>query len=381
MSASENQKGVALVYIAVTIALLAILLAVAVDVAWIAHARNQAQAAVDAAALSGAAAIPHYLTDDTHPTDRIDTMAGAFNAPNVGNPSVINAVVGMDPDIQPADLTLMTYVMRDNGANELIDPPDIESTNTVRVSKAYSVPLLLGGLLGIPNWDIGVRASAMLGGPGCFTPDFPVVLVDCSMLPVEDCVSDDDSDCGLCEPTRCVETEIVLAINSSSREDNAAFWTYMTSQHDDHCQEEDRNCREEADASECRAMVDEDHAEEDKYPYSEICAGQTVNLINGTVASCLQKIATACDADADGVCATTLRKTVPVIACENLPENNNMNQSAAVMGFARIAITRVLDSGSDKSIAFRLICDEQADDATGGGRFCGLWSESPILVE
>ena len=147
------------------------MLALAFDIGRIAHARSEAQAAVDAAALSAAAAIPHYRNsngaDDTH----VSSLLQAFN----GTSSSSNKVMQGDPTVT---LTNMSYVSYQGGV--IVNPaPTVDDTDGVRVTRTYNVPHIMSRVFGTNGTDISVSGTAIIGAPPCMDPDIPLTLVVC----------------------------------------------------------------------------------------------------------------------------------------------------------------------------------------------------------
>src|SRR5713226_4621208 len=102
MKVSHNEHGVAIIYVTLFLMILGILFfALGVDVGWMAYIRSQGQAAVDAAALSGAAGIPHYNNTTPPDNSKISSLVAAPNNTVLGQTlsfSTNGEICGCDPN-------------------------------------------------------------------------------------------------------------------------------------------------------------------------------------------------------------------------------------------------------------------------------------------
>lgn len=334
-------RGSVIVYVAFLLPVIALLVAIALNVGTLVSARSQAQSAVDAAALSAVAGLPRYnLTSDKA---AVITLAQAFNGSAQANDA--NTVLNGDLQINASDIEYKEY-----STGQLKDATSAQQTNAVQVSKEFTVPMFLKGIVRKSDWKIRLSATAVLGGPGCMTPALPFALIDCSNT---------HSGSGVCSSLNC-NKEVNLVISNPTQADSAAFFTFDGSP---------------SNASACKSMVED--PEENKF----ICAGSKIELNNGTIASCLADVAQQCTARNCSP-ANPWVVNLPVIDCEQLSATgSNPVQSALVSGFARVGINSVSNQGSSKSIGMVLLCGVQSNVAVGGGKNCGTYALGPILVE
>lgn len=355
------QQGVVLPFIAFMACGLILFIALVIDIGWIAHVRSQAQSAVDAAALSGAAAIPHYLSN-AHSRTNIEKMAMAFNG-SASN-SMTNIVAASNPAITSGDIALKEFDYETGSISTPAAPGDV---NAVQVTKNYRVPLFLGQMQGIFTWDISATATASLTGPACLPPNYPLALVDCGLLPA--CTSGSTAaDCSFCEAARCTgEIQFTVAVNEGSQGNTAGFWAY------------DSSIDQSVNADLCRQRV-LDRTTEGAYP--RLCAGDGIQLLGGTVQSCLNEMALDCQADGTThVCANPLTVHIPVFECNDIAgQSYNVNQIAYVNGFVKIRIDK-MKTTTPRSMTFSILCNSFLSGSSGGGPFCGTWAGGANLVQ
>lgn len=175
----ERQRGsIALFFLLFLIPLLSFG-ALAIDVAWVAIARNQLQNAADAAALAGADAM-------------MSPSGGALNWSQAA--SAANGVIAQN---SAAGAALSSGTVATGYWNMTRSPAGMQATTItpgaydvpavqVTVSRAPgvnggSIPLLLGGLLGIPGASGSATAVAVLAAPGGVAAGglFPVAIDQC----------------------------------------------------------------------------------------------------------------------------------------------------------------------------------------------------------
>ncbi|RQR66649.1 pilus assembly protein TadE [Burkholderia sp. Bp9126] len=153
--------------------------ALAIDVAWVAIARNQLQNAADAAALAGADAM-------------MSPSGGALNWSQAA--SAANGVIAQN---SAAGTALASGTVATGYWNMTRSPAGMQATTItpgsydvpavqVTVSRAPgvnggSIPLLLGGLLGIPGASGSATAVAVLAAPGGVAAGglFPIAIDQC----------------------------------------------------------------------------------------------------------------------------------------------------------------------------------------------------------
>lgn len=362
MEICRFQQGVVLPLIALMAFGLILFVALVIDIGWIAHVRNQAQSAVDASALSGAAAIPHYL-GNAHSRTNIEKMAMAFNGS--ARNSMSNIVASSSPDIRRSDITLKKF---DYETGSISDPSAPGDVNAVQVTKIYRVPLFLSHLQGIPTWNISATATAVLTGPACLTPNYPLALVDCGLLPACE-EGSTAANCSICRSARCAgEIKFTVAINEGSQGNTAGFWAY------------DSNIDQSANADLCADRVSDRSLQS---TYHELCAGDAIQLLGGTVQSCLNKMELDCQADRsnDYLCANPITVNIPVFECGDISSQSyNINQDAYVNAFIKIRIDRIKNT-VPRSMTFAILCNNHLPGTPGGGPFCGAWAGGANLAQ
>ena len=345
-SINNNESGAIMVFVAVTVGAIILLLMFAIDYGWMSYSRNRAQAAVDAAALAGAAGLPDYNVDGSEAV--VDSLVQQFNGfdPSLGS----NTVVKGDPMLSIDQVQFMNY--SDGVLNPAVTYTD---ANGVRVTQQYRVPLFFANYLKIPDWEFSVKATAVLGGPGCIEVTLPMALINSELpTPIDMC----DLPCG---------TDEVRAVLSDSTQDTAGWFSPPGS----------RNTN----ANHCRP------------PYDTIllCAGDIIPMMNGVVSSCVNALETQCDnwVNPDtGVrgCSSTnpWPVFVPVVLDQDLTgPNHNPNNATPnpVVGFTKVGITDVFRANTgNPGFTFIHMCGDTVPSA-GGGRSCGLNATSPVLVE
>jgi hypothetical protein len=310
---------------------------------------------VDAAALTSAAAIPHYRTNSAD-TTKVQTMLQSHN----GTASHSNTVMSADPGIALTDTAFVTY------ANRTLTKPAISviRTNGIEVEKTYTVPNLFTGIFPNAGTDVTVRATAVIGAPACMIPDIPLALVIC----------DDENGPGLCSRFNCNTSMIIQfpagnALHSGGNIENAAFYAIGLTNNGN---------PQQPDAPYCQNTVNNGVG-------VTICSGDKINLNNGQVNACLMDIKQKCDAKKaeptpSCVVGNPWNVVIPLIHCGDLVTNTPV-QAAWVAGFARIGITDADFTGSPKTIDMTLTCDMVVQNAHAGGLECGLTAQAPFLAQ
>jgi Flp pilus assembly protein TadG len=185
MNPINNERGSVLIFVTLLIVLLLVMVGMGLDTGHLVYVRAQGQAAVDAAALAAASAIP------TRSSTQVNDRASAFNSSSTNGK---NDYVGSD--VNPITDTNVTYVQYNstNGAittsGVTIDNANgvrvaLESKNphtgatpgTAMISRLFLMPLLnLFGHQVDSTADVSVSAVAVLKGK----PDLPVALKTCN---------------------------------------------------------------------------------------------------------------------------------------------------------------------------------------------------------
>ncbi len=89
MDILRNNHGTAIIFVTLFFLLTMLFVSVGIDAGWMTYVRNQGQASVDAAALSGASGIPRY--NGTGDDSVVITMVEALNDEN----TVMNQPAGI----------------------------------------------------------------------------------------------------------------------------------------------------------------------------------------------------------------------------------------------------------------------------------------------
>jgi len=113
-----DERGAVLVFVTLLIVLLLIMVGLGLDTGHLVYIRAQGQAAVDAAALSAASAIP------TGSIDQVNARVAAFNSKN-------DYVGSRNNPIKPEDVTLVRYSPEDG--NITTSGVTVANANGVRV--------------------------------------------------------------------------------------------------------------------------------------------------------------------------------------------------------------------------------------------------------
>lgn len=368
MKPTKNSHGIAIIYVTLFLMVLGLLfVALGIDVGWLALVRTQGQAAVDAAALRGAAAIRNYNAT-TDPT-MVHSMVSGLNADN----TVMN---------QSAGLTGANVEFCTGDPDNPTCPSATIPARGIRVTKPYTAPLYFGKLFkNGTTTDITVSAIAWLGGVCGFNPDLPIALCAQQINYTKDAQGNFYCD------------ESLMTDLNPNTIDNAGWYAIPDS----------------ANASICKKMA----SGEEPVPY--VNYEQEINLNNGQITSCHQVIedrfaAAGCftprltepiyDAEGNKIGETVIQEgvpgtqctdelaydddpleqactvTLPVVTCEN-----TINQQEPVDGFASVCISYIQsEPASDAVMEVSLNCNVTRD-ANGGCPDIGTNGKYPVLVK
>ena len=347
----KHERGSVLLYVAGSLMVMMLFVGLAIDGGWTTYVRNQGQAAVDAAALSAASAITGYKRGSAASTIELQAAAFAQNAASAGSANIVihqspTLTLGNNIDCLTYDQTNNTVTCSDPGCGGTCAAAQV---NAVRVSmedsatpsrtSALNIPLFFGRLVGMPFMRLNVSAVGYVGCPGTCAPS------TCGPeLPV-----------GLCAnyvgyPDKCGPTHALQAPDGT---DNSGFTSFF-----------DSNTTGNA----CRDYVNSPST----IPASGV--GQSLNVTNGQVATCLSAIKTKFDLnkDASGKWCVFM----PVFNCPG----GAFNGALPVAGFAQMCITKVVDTGSPKYIQGFLNCDVSVNSGPSGGACFGVSATNPIVV-
>jgi len=327
------------VYITLFLLLLGLLfVALGMDVGWMVYVRSQGQAAVDAAAISGAAAIPAYNSGNPC---RVTGIVASLNSQN--------KVMNQDAAIGGTDIN---YCTGDPESSYTCTPTTLPADG-LRVTKTYPTPLFFSGILNGGNpVNITVSATAWLGGPTGLGPTLPMAACTDQI--------------GWTGPGSTCDPNLVADL-SANGEDNAGWFSPPG---------------ETANAKECKDMV----TGKTEIPY--LYSGQDIELNNGQISSCQEQVYYRFQSCFASVCPDCCNRssadynedcivTIPVINCDN-----TINQQSPIILFASLCVTNVIwDPANEAVIDASLVCDAEASNSTGGGFVFGTYADLPVLVE
>ena len=331
MNVRGTERGAVIIFLAIVSLVLVMFASLAIDVGWSVYVKNQAQGAVDAAALAAAAAIPNYNVGGDR--TKVDQLVTSYNG--MGSVSRTNSVMSSDPDIQPLNLKFVHF---DDGL--VTAAASAADANAVRITKGYTAPLFLSKVFGRITQDLSVSAVAMVGPPRCTTPTLPIALSVCDGLPK------------YCDQTKC-GVSYTIAFASNANEDNMAVFDYPG---------------QPTDANRCKNMTN------GSLPMGPLCANEQIGLNNGEVNGCKHDMEDKCEL-LECSPEKPWKVIVPIIGCIG-----QFVQDTPFYGFAMIGVTDMDTHGSYKSITFKVICDETFPGVPGGTTECGAVT-GPILVK
>jgi Flp pilus assembly protein TadG len=204
MHAVCNQRGSVLVFVTLSIVLLLVMVGMGLDTGHLVYVRAQGQAAVDAAALAAASAIP------TGSNAEVSDRAAAFNSKNNYADSSNNSIKATDityVQYSPTDGSINTSGVSIANANgvrvalEDTNPHTGADPATAMISRVFLMPLL--NLFGHEVDDtakLNVSAVAVIKA----APGLPIAI----------------------EEARCSQLNPQKLLQSSSQTDNSGYTTY-----------------------------------------------------------------------------------------------------------------------------------------------------------
>jgi Flp pilus assembly protein TadG len=204
MHTVHNQRGSVLIFVTVSMALLLIMVGMGLDTGHLVYVRAQGQAAVDAAALAAASAIP------TGSSTQVNDRAAAFNSTNNYEDSSNNSIKAKNVtyvQYSPTDGTINTSGVTITNANgvrvalETTNPHTGADVATAMISRVFLMPLL--NLFG---HDVGNTASLNVSAVAVIkaSPGLPIAI----------------------EEARCSQPNPQKLLQSSSQNDNSGYTTY-----------------------------------------------------------------------------------------------------------------------------------------------------------
>ena len=317
MQAVNNQRGTVLIFVTLSIVLLLIMVGMGLDTGHLVYVRAQGQAAVDAAALAAASAIP------TGSTTQVNDRAAAFNSKNNYADSSNNWI--SDKNItyvqySPPDGSINTSGVSIANANgvrvalETTNPHTGANAATAMISRVFLMPLL--NLFGheVDNTaNISVSAVAVIKA----APGLPIAI----------------------EEARCSQTSPQKLLQSSSQNDNSGYTTYWI---------------DNASATQIRDLLK--NAKTCGGGIPAVGFGFPTNLNNGQISSVYSDFADVFKEDPSQC------YLIPVVR-----NGSNWNQTEPILDFAKFcpdAKDPVVKDGSDKYLYGTVTCGQNPYSTT-----------------
>lgn len=204
MCVINNERGSVLIFVTLLIVLLLIMVGMGLDTGHLVYVRAQGQAAVDAAALAAASAIP------TGSAKEVNDRATAFNSKNNYEDSSSNLITDKNityVQYSPTDGTINTSGVSIANANgirvalETTNPHTEADPATAMISRLFLMPLLnLFGHTIDDTANLNVSAVAVIKA----APGLPIAI----------------------EEARCSQSNPQKLLQSSSQADNSGYTTY-----------------------------------------------------------------------------------------------------------------------------------------------------------
>lgn len=408
----KDSKGSVLIQLALSLSALVIVLTVSYEAGVLTHAKNRAQAAVDSATLSAVLGI--ISLQDTGSTALVEQgLQNYLNTTDLspatsGNETQMfsaeaKGLVGADGLATGQPDYLLQYV-NDAGVVLPVDAlnpvprPDISG---VRVTKRYLANHTFGDMVGANQTGFQVVAEAHLGGPSCYQPTLPVVLLNIQAPHVGNC---DASQIGSDKTHAFHQGQW-----NPSTTDNLAWWERYEPQGGQQISD-----------NECAAYVKKEDHQGNPVSIPTICIGEPISLNNGVLSDCLKEIRDTRwklvpnrvpSSDQSFFCGDEVdisavdengnyitwekSEIVPVVnmTCDASGNCDNPVQQMPVVGFAKINITCVSAPSKGKEgqggvasadpnhfMTFNVSRDT-IPNTIGGGMTCGSRASIPLLVK
>jgi Flp pilus assembly protein TadG len=373
----RDQGGGILLLGALLIPILLMNLAFAVDLVMVMLARQQGQRAVDAAALSAAAGIPHYNSNlsNTNRFQNVLALAQMFNG--LGPQPTTNAVFGASPNISMADLTM---VFVDNAGNTtLIDDgsgnPTKTKANGVKVSHQYPVPLFFVPYVGVRSLNVTVHATAVVENPSMGLALFPLALFAESLVSASGASGvttlDDIFSRAACDFT----FDVILTPTTTH---NGSWYEYEYNTGNNGLSPDSRSCAQRVTGNLGLDLVKVGEDVALNNGNSGLCFGTVVDQCHMYYTSNFDPVSNYKPAT-DGKTACVATKpwivTLPVVSYENKDGNKT-----AVLGFVSVQILGASFPNKNKGIALKILCDEVVFGVPGTRGDANLYLP-PTLVE
>jgi Flp pilus assembly protein TadG len=317
MHVVNNQRGSVLIFVTLSIVLLLVMVGMGLDTGHLVYVRAQGQAAVDAAALAAASAIP------TGSAKEVNDRAAAYNSQNNYADSSNNMFTDKNNtyvQYSPADGTINTAGVSIANANgvrvalETTNPHTGANPATAMISRVFLMPLLnLFGHSIDDTANLNVSAVAVIKA----APGLPIAI----------------------EEARCSQANPQKLLQSSSQNDNSGYTTYWISS---------------ASASQIRDLLK--NAKTCGGGMPAVGFGFPTNLNNGQISSVYSDFADVFKEDPNQC------YLIPVVR-----NGSNWNQTETIIDFAKFcpaAQNPVVKNGSDKYLYGTVTCGQNPYSTT-----------------
>ena len=356
---THSERGISIIIFVILLPTTLIAIAAAVNLGWLATAKNQAQTAVDAAALSAAAALPYYIQSNPPDSTPISAMARLFNGGANGSPA--NLIMASNPgilegDLNSRDLALGHWTPDASPQFSPISDPALQArTNAVQITHKVYTPLFFARMLGITDdHELSVSATAAVDAPNCAVATAPVML--CENNPV----FDGDP----CKDTLC-NRSFTVALQSGSTIDNSAWFSMCPV-------EVETTSKSQCDSASAEYFKRVINGESEA---RLLCSGSSINTNNGQVNDSLHVMKDVLQQKNSE--NELFEAFLPIVDCSVL---NNLNDHTTVKAFAYVRITDINSHGNPKTFTFTRLCGKLLTGAPPGGKYCGVFS-GPALVQ
>ena len=316
MHAVNNNRGTVLIFVTLLIVLLLVMVGMGLDTGHLVYVRAQGQAAVDAAALAAASAIP------TGSATEVNNRAAAFDSKNNYVDSPHNSITDANVtyvQYSPVDGTINTAGVSIANANgvrvalETTNPHTGASPATGIIARLFLMPLL--NLLGYNIDDtatLSVSAVAVIKA----APGLPIAI----------------------EKAKCSQPNPQKLLQSSSQTDNSGYTTYWINN---------------TSAAEIRALL---KSAKTCGGLPAVDVGFATQLNNGQISSIYSDFADVFKAN-PGECYL-----IPVVQ-----DGSKWNQTEKIIDFAKFcpdSKNPVVKDGSDKYIYGTVTCGQNPYNTT-----------------
>jgi len=311
----RNERGFALVMVAISATTLFAFLAAAIDLGRLAFTANEVQAVADVAATAGAT----YLMAGQDTTTARSQVRAVVAQNRVAGAA---ASIPQDSDIQVGQYDPQTNTFT-NGASPY---------SAVRATPSATITNQFMGMFGASYNTSTVTKTATAGfsGLGQAAPTLPLVIKDCRFPSLQSCFGDSS-----CLPR--------LTLQPDGGQNSC--WSSLT----------DSSSGNSSIEQYFQAPCLPKNAKNKVTAPPVISVGQSINLNNGTIDGLVDDVSGCLSASPP--IDTFL---VPIVAC-----SSNCNQAAAVTGFATVQLSNV----QNHTFTVKALFNDDASGPTGGGAY------------